>query len=298
MQGDRSRRWGLTDEERERIAAAAARPFGATDLGRALARHPRLAAATFRSALRGAVGGLREDADLIWFLRRERTRRVVPDAATGAAWFGVEPFLEVLRPHVRPETVALELGAGAGRVSRHVAPLARELVCTDVSATLLDEARENLATHGNVRYVRTHGFRLPQFGDDAFDLVFSHDVFEFFDGNPALALLEEVARVLRPGGVAVVSFYTFENPFWAHEQLDIARRAAEHRSSAEIRPYTTGQMEALFRLGGLRVTERHLGGEIRNGGPSREEALAAEAPDQESLNEQGRCIFVAVAAAE
>jgi SAM-dependent methyltransferase len=280
--------------ERERIAASD-RPFGRSDLARAAIRRPRLVLDAARSAVRGAVSGLRDDAELNWYLRSLRVRGVVPDAATGSVWFGVEQFVSVLSPHLPPDGRALELGAGAGRVSRHVAPLVGELVCTDVSRIMLDEARENLAQHGNITFLQTGGHQLLQFGDHEFDVVYSHDVFEFFDGNPALALLEEVGRVLRPAGTAVISFYALDSPVWAHEQLRIARRSAGHQSVAQVRPYAIAQMEMLFRLAGLEVVEHHTGGVIRPGGPARAEALGAMAESREALNEEGRCILVGVA---
>ncbi len=288
------RRWEVTAEERERIEALPRRP--ALDLIHALRKRPALVAELARSVVRGAVHGVRDSPELLWYLGNVRIQQVAPDLARGATWYGEESFVRLLAPTLSPETRALELGAGAGRISRHVAPLVRELVCSDPSAAMLDEARENLSRQANVRFAQTAGFLLPQFRDGEFDLVYAHDVFEFFDGNLALALLEESARVLRAGGVCVISFYVLDNPLWAREQLDVARSVARsgHLSALKIRPYLAAQMEALLRLAGFKVRDRYFGGETIAGGTPRARALADQLPaDPAALNEAGRCILVA-----
>lgn len=118
---------------------------------RGVASRPKLLPRLLRSMVRGASQGIRNDADLLNYLSQRRVARVVPDAATGAAWWGEEIFLEALRPHLRPELEVLEIGAGAGRVARHLAPDVRGLLVTDVSGPMVDEARENLAQFPNVR---------------------------------------------------------------------------------------------------------------------------------------------------
>ena len=284
------RRWELTEEERERIAETARGRFGVREAATGLLSSPRLVPTVVRSAVTGLVHGIRTNEDLAYYLGYRRVRRVVPDAAAGATWWGQEAFLEVLFPRLTSDLTALELGAGAGRISRHVAPRVRDLVCSDVSRVMLEEARENLSAHPNVRYAVTRGFTLDGFADAMFDVVYSHDVFEFFDGNSALALLDETRRVLRPGGACVISFYTMENPGWASEQLSIARRAARSGTSAlRVRPWTLPQMEAMFKVVGLDVVERYFGGPVGDEGATDE---AGRKLTRQELNERGRCIVV------
>jgi SAM-dependent methyltransferase len=68
-------------------------------------------------------------------------------------------------------------------------------------------------TFSGLRYARAHGERLVAqasalslpFSDDTFDLVTSFDVIYAFDDVMAAAALEEMARVLRPGGALVLN---------------------------------------------------------------------------------------------
>src|SRR5437763_5408458 len=202
----RERRWEVSAEELERISAARRSSIARSAL--LLVRAPRLMpdiARIVTSALRGAIF---DNNALISLLDSERARVAVPDVATGVGWYDERPFLEALTPHLTADATVLELGCGGGRISRHVAPMVGELVCTDPSRAMVAEARENLAMFANVRVAATDGFALSEFTDGAFGIVFAQGVLGDLDPNQLLALLDEVRRVLRRGGVCVFNFFT------------------------------------------------------------------------------------------
>jgi demethylmenaquinone methyltransferase/2-methoxy-6-polyprenyl-1,4-benzoquinol methylase len=89
-----------------------------------------------------------------------------------------------------PDGRILDLGGGTGAVNPLFAE--QELVTVDPSL-------EMLALNPVERRVVGAGEQLP-FGDDSFDGVFSAYVFRNLDSVPET--LTEIARVLRPGGVA------------------------------------------------------------------------------------------------
>jgi demethylmenaquinone methyltransferase / 2-methoxy-6-polyprenyl-1,4-benzoquinol methylase len=91
-----------------------------------------------------------------------------------------------------PSGRLLDLGAGTG---------AAGAVFGDREVVALDPARQMLARNPTPRRVVAGGERLP-FRSDSFDAVFSAYVFRNLDS--VSATLEEVARVLRPGGKAGV----------------------------------------------------------------------------------------------
>ena len=254
-------RWDLTDAERARVEKARRVPFSMVQVVQACRRSPSLTASVLRSALTGAAQGVRGDQSLAWILDSQRIRRVVPGAPTGVGWHGEEVFLEALLPRLDSDQRVLEIGCGAGRVARHVAPEVGQLVCSDISKALLDEARHNLAGLARIDFHRATGFHLADFEDAAFDVIYSHDVFVTFDLNEALALLDEARRALRPNGVLVVSFYTIDHPSWAAHQLEIVRRAAKsnHFGPSHPRAYTAAQVDALYKAVGLEVVDRLWG---------------------------------------
>ncbi len=97
----------------------------------------------------------------------------------------------------------LDLGCGPGHSSLAFAERAGEVVGLDLSASMLELAREEAQRRGlaNARFERGDAERLP-FGDAEFDVVASRYSAHHYP-QPRRAL-GEAARVLRPGGVFVL----------------------------------------------------------------------------------------------
>jgi SAM-dependent methyltransferase len=88
----------------------------------------------------------------------------------------------------------------------HVAALAPGAVCAgcDIDAAAISWAS---AHHPGIDWRRSE-FRPPlPFGDDQFELIYSISVFSHLDTRLQDAWLGEVARVLAPGGVALLSVH-------------------------------------------------------------------------------------------
>ncbi len=250
-----ARRWEVSEAELERMVVARSGSLGPRAALLLLARSPHLIPDVVRVLWGGVRGTIFANNSLVSILDAERGRRAVPDAATGVGWYDEQPFIDVLAPHLRREVTALELGCGGGRISRRVAPLVAELVCTDVLASMVAEASENLAPYANVRVARTNGVALHEFEERSFDLVFAQGVLGYLDPNPLLAMLDEVARVLRPGGVCVFNFSTIDDPQDARWHLETLREQARRGrfSAATDRAYTRAQLVATYEAAGLQV---------------------------------------------
>jgi ubiquinone/menaquinone biosynthesis C-methylase UbiE len=97
----------------------------------------------------------------------------------------------------------LEVAPGPGYLAIEVARLGRFAVTgLDISRTMVDIARENAAAAGvAVDFQRGDATTMP-FADGAFDLIVCQAAFKNFL-RPVTAL-DEMHRVLRPGGVAVI----------------------------------------------------------------------------------------------
>jgi ubiquinone/menaquinone biosynthesis C-methylase UbiE len=261
----KERRWDLAPEDKERLRgraeATAEKSLSAREVAGVFLRSPRLVPLALKLAFQGALEGLRGDPALAWVIHGERVRQVVPDAATGVLWRGEELFLEALRPRLSPSDRVLEVGCGAGRISRHVAPLVRELVCSDISKQMLREAERNLAEFDNVGFLLASGFDLEGIDEGSFDAVFAHDVLTNMDPNQLLAILDACRRVLVEGGCCVVSFMSIDRPESAQEQLERVRRlaAAGRFGASATRAYLAEQIDAWATLAGLTVVDRHHG---------------------------------------
>lgn len=101
---------------------------------------------------------------------------------------------------------ALDLGCGLGRITRALARRFDEVVAVDVSAEMVRRAEElhPAVELPNVSFHATDGVHLP-LEDESVDFVFSYEVFQHLPSRDVMnANLLEVARVLRPEGLALI----------------------------------------------------------------------------------------------
>lgn len=107
--------------------------------------------------------------------------------------------------------VGLEIGCGAGRLTRHMAADFAELLAVDVSPGMLRFAREHVSAT-NVRFVLTGGRELP-FADGSVNAVFSTHVFQHFDTlADAAQVLREIHRVMASGATLMIHLPLYQWP--------------------------------------------------------------------------------------
>jgi len=94
----------------------------------------------------------------------------------------------------------LEIGCGAGRVTRSLAQIFGEVHAVDVSGEMIAQAKASLRAFPNAHVYRNNGMDLSVVPDLAFDFAFSFIVFQHI---PSLEIVEsylrEVHRLVRPG---------------------------------------------------------------------------------------------------
>lgn len=104
----------------------------------------------------------------------------------------------------------LNLGTGEGDYDRMIAGYCRELTGCDINEDDITHARELNRGVLNVRYETNNALDLS-YPTASFDLLVSCEVIEHV-GRPE-QMVREIARVLRPGGYAVMTFPSREFPF-------------------------------------------------------------------------------------
>ena len=106
----------------------------------------------------------------------------------------IEQIIPMAARHLAGATSVLDVGTGEGQLARVAAAAGARVVGVDPSWGQLVEARRRA---GGPLYVRGEAVALP-FPDGAFDAALACLVFEHIEAVDAA--IDEVARVLRPGG--------------------------------------------------------------------------------------------------
>ena len=143
----------------------------------------------------------------------------------------------------------LDVACGPGIVTRALAARAREVVALDLTPQMLAKARERCAKEGlsNITFHEGSATALP-FTDHAFDVVVTRLSFHHFL-EPA-AVLAEMLRVLRPGGiVAVADVVTDENP----EKSELQNAIEVLRDPSHVRMLRPSELSALMLRDGLTI---------------------------------------------
>ena len=105
---------------------------------------------------------------------------------------------------------ALNLGTGEGDYDAMIAKHCTSLVACDINEEDVEFARNLNREAHNIAYSVENALQLT-FPDNTFDLITSVDVIEHV-GQPA-RMMQEIGRILRPGGIALITFPSLEFPF-------------------------------------------------------------------------------------
>jgi SAM-dependent methyltransferase len=160
------------------------------------------------------------------------------------------------RLDVRPGMRVLDLGCGEGRHAFEAYRRGAHVVAVDLSAPDLATTRDWCAAMrqtgeapagASATAVRGDLLALP-FPDASFDRVIASEVLEHIpEDGTAMA---ELARVLRPGGLAAVTV-----PRWLPERVCWALSDAYHANEGgHVRIYRAGELAGRLRSAGLAVT--------------------------------------------
>lgn len=139
--------------------------------------------------------------------------------------------LSKYQDHIQNKDV-LDIGVGAGRTARHLAPLARRYEAVDYSPVMVAYVKKMMPQI----CVRQADFRdLTAFCDESFDFILATDnVIDALPHPGRLRALAEAHRVLRPGGILAFSCHNlhykeaFSGPKmrWSSSPLRLAANCA------------------------------------------------------------------------
>jgi 2-polyprenyl-3-methyl-5-hydroxy-6-metoxy-1,4-benzoquinol methylase len=162
--------------------------------------------------------------------------------------------LERLHPYFTEDSTVLDLGCGIGRIAKYVGPQCATLWAVDASPRMLELARRRLSGQANVRYALCADTRVPDVPDGSVDFVYSIIVLQHLEKEHAFLLVEDVVRMLRPGGRAFFTWPNLLDEFFLASFLEYAHEGGSANPS-RARMYTTTELERLLPAAGFSAVE-------------------------------------------
>jgi SAM-dependent methyltransferase len=136
----------------------------------------------------------------------------------------------------------LEVGCGAGVDLARFAKGGALATGVDLAPSAIALAQANFAQQGLRADLRVaNGEALP-FASASFDLVFAHGVVQY-TAEPR-RLVEEVRRVLKPGGRAIVQVYNRIS--WLHALSKLMKVGLEHEDAPVLLTFSIGEFRRLL----------------------------------------------------
>jgi len=160
---------------------------------------------------------------------------------------------------IQPGTKLLDLGSGAGRHAFEAARRGAEVVALDLDPAELQRVAAVAAAMAEAGELQVPASIIPSvgdatrmpFADDTFDIVIASEVMEHIPTDQVA--MGEVARVLRPGGLAAVTV-----PAWLPERICWLLSDDYHNvRGGHVRIFTRYELETKLTKAGLLVGNHH-----------------------------------------
>lgn len=114
-------------------------------------------------------------------------------------------------PYISKESKVLEIGPGGGRYTAIVAGHCGQLIGLDVSAAMIERVRKRIGSDQRFVCCKGNGHDLADVPDEYLDFVFAFNVFVQLELEDIVGYLQEIKRVLKPGGTAALHYAVISN---------------------------------------------------------------------------------------
>lgn len=136
----------------------------------------------------------------------------------------------------------LEVGCGAGIDLVRFARGGAVVTGVDIAEVSIDLARMNFAHNGLVAELRVMNGEVLDFEDASFDVVYAHGVLQY-TADPR-RMIDEMHRVLRPGGEAILMVYNRHS--WLALLSKLAKVELEHQDAPVLRTFSIGEFRRML----------------------------------------------------
>lgn len=178
--------------------------------------------------------------------RHPQLRQKASAADTAAS---VRRQLRQVRPFLSANTIFLEVGPGDCALSLAVAAIVRQVYAVDVSAAITAGA----VAPPNFQLILSDGVSIPV-PPGSVDVAYSNQLMEHLHPDDAVAQVESIARVLRPGGV-----YLCLTPNRISGPHDISMYFDDVATGFHLKEYSYGELHAIMRGAGFAEVTPYLG---------------------------------------
>lgn len=137
----------------------------------------------------------------------------------------------------------LEVGCGVGTDLVRFARGGAIVTGVDLAETSIQLARRNFELHGLSADLWVMDGERLEFGDGEFDVVYAHGVLQYTPDTPRM--LDEVHRVLRPGGEAILMVYNRYS--WLYLLSRLFGTRLEHQDAPVFKTFTIRQFRQVLR---------------------------------------------------
>lgn len=126
-----------------------------------------------------------------------------PDIIAGHSWRTAENSASLLLPYLKNTDLLLDVGSGAGTITCDLATKVKKVTALELNDEGMENTRKTAkARHVDLEYVVCNANKMP-FPDNTFDVVHVHQVLQHVPDPKSV--LQEIKRVLKPGGIVGVT---------------------------------------------------------------------------------------------
>lgn len=138
----------------------------------------------------------------------------------------------------------LEVGCGIGIDLIEFAKNGADVTGVDLAQTSIDLATKYFDLHGvNGQFLRMDGEAL-EFDDNSFDVVYAHGVIQYTSNAPRM--IDELHRVLKPGGEAIMMVYNRIS--WLNFLSKLMKVDLEHEDAPVLEKYSIKEFKELLQV--------------------------------------------------
>lgn len=151
-------------------------------------------------------------------------------------WPEEEVIFEQYQQHIQDKSV-LDVGCGGGRTAISLRKFTSNYIGIDFSAKMIESCQ---AKHPELQFFHCDASDMSQFGNESFDfIIFSFNGIDCMSHEKRITALQEIYRVLKPGGVFTFSSHNLDDKkiVTGFDRYDIKSPKSLYRNARNIISY-------------------------------------------------------------